>query len=43
MDYFLVTAFLEQQPELERYLYGHYALYAEGPGYLIFDLRQFQP
>lgn len=43
IDYFLVTAFLEQQPELESYLYGHYSLYAEGPGYLIFDLSQFQP
>ena len=41
MDYFLVTTFrqFESQPELSDYLYGNYPVYSEGPGYLIFDLR----
>ena len=40
MDFFLVSHFgqFERQPELSEYLYENYAIYAEGPGYLIFDL-----
>lgn len=42
MDYFLVTSFnqLEQQPQLANYLAAHYPIYAEGDGYLIYDLRE---
>ena len=41
MDYFLVTTFreFERQTELYNHLYENYPVYAEGPGYLIFDLR----
>jgi len=41
-DYFLVTLLkqLEKQPELEELLYSNYAIYAEGDGYIIFDLHQ---
>lgn len=40
-DYFLVTAFseLEAQPELKAILYDHYPLYAEGNGFVVFDLQ----
>jgi 4-amino-4-deoxy-L-arabinose transferase-like glycosyltransferase len=39
--YFLVTQFseLEAEPDLKSTLYDHYPIYAEGDGYLIFDLR----
>lgn len=39
-SYFLVTAFgqFEDQPDLKQYLHAHYPIYAEGSGYLIFDL-----
>jgi hypothetical protein len=42
MDYFLVTLFgdLERQPELKEMLYGHYPIYQEGDGYVLFDLRR---
>ena len=42
MDLFLVTRLkeLDRQPELRDALYGGYAVYAEGPGYVIFDLRK---
>jgi hypothetical protein len=41
-DFFLVTRLkeLDRQPELKDALYGGYAIYAEGPGYVIFDLRK---
>jgi len=41
MDYFLVTTLkqFEQQRDLYDHLYQNYPVYAEGPGYLIFDLR----
>ena len=41
-DYFLVTLLeqLEEQPELEELLHSNYAIYAEGDGYIIFDLHQ---
>ncbi len=41
-DYFVVTAMGQwnRQPDLRKYLTGHYPLVAEGDGYLIFDLRQ---
>jgi hypothetical protein len=41
-DYFLVTLMkqLEKQPELEELLYSTYAVYAEGDGFIIFDLHQ---
>jgi len=41
-DYFLVTAFKQfnDQPVLQETLYERYPVYAEGPGYLIFDLAQ---
>jgi hypothetical protein len=41
MDYFLVTTFnqLDQQPMLQEYLAAHYQIFAEGDGYLIYDLR----
>ena len=40
--YFLITNFAEfdRQPELKEHLYAKYAVYAEGEGFLIFDLRQ---
>jgi 4-amino-4-deoxy-L-arabinose transferase-like glycosyltransferase len=40
-DYFLVTTFnqLDQQPLLKDKLYADYPIYAEGDGYIIFDLR----
>ncbi len=39
-DYFLVTAFgqFNNQPELKEYLAGHYPVFAQGDGYLIYDL-----
>lgn len=42
MDYFLITAFkqLEDQPDLEAHLKQRYPVYAEGAGYLIYDLSQ---
>ena len=42
MDYFLITAFnqLEQQPLLQEYLADHYSIYAEGDGYVIYDLHR---
>jgi 4-amino-4-deoxy-L-arabinose transferase-like glycosyltransferase len=38
--YFLVTAFheLDQQPELKAMLYGRFPIYAQGDGYILFDL-----
>lgn len=41
MNYFLITSFnqLDNQPNLEEYLRTHYAVYAEGDGYLIYDLH----
>jgi 4-amino-4-deoxy-L-arabinose transferase-like glycosyltransferase len=41
-DYFVVTLFndFNAQPMLKTYLYDHYPIYAEGDGYLIFDLTQ---
>lgn len=41
-DYFLITLPREfdQQPELKDLLYGNYAIYDQGGGYLIFDLNQ---
>lgn len=41
-DYFIVTMFdqLDAQPLLKTYLYDHYAVFAQGSGYLIFDLTQ---
>lgn len=40
MDYFLISSFnqAEQQPALLEYLQNHYPVYAEGDGYIIFDL-----
>ncbi len=40
MDYFLITAFnqFETQSQLKKSLYEKYPVYAEGKGYLIFDL-----
>ena len=39
-DYFLITAFnqFNSQPQLKETLYNKYPVYAEGNGYLIFDL-----
>jgi hypothetical protein len=39
-DYFVVTLFsdFDSQPMLKAYLYDHYPIYAEGDGYLIFNL-----
>ncbi|HJW90066.1 MAG TPA: hypothetical protein VJ436_05445, partial [Anaerolineales bacterium] len=41
-DYFLVTLInqLEKQPELKELLYQNYAIFAQGDGYIIFDLRK---
>jgi hypothetical protein len=41
-DYFLVTLMkqLEKQPELDELLYTNYAIFAEGDGFVIFDLHQ---
>ena len=41
-DYFVVTLMndFNAQPMLKTYLYDHYHIYAEGDGYLIFDLTQ---
>lgn len=41
-DYFIVTLFdqFNAQPLLKAYLYDHFSIYAEGDGYLIFDLTQ---
>lgn len=41
MSYFLVTDFDEfkRQPQLEERLFSSYPIYAEGDGYLIFDLK----
>ncbi len=40
MNYFLITSFnqFNDQPDLKKYLNQHYPVYAEGGGYLIFDL-----
>lgn len=40
-DFFLVTMLnqLDRQPELKELLYDNYPVYAEGEGYIIFDLR----
>lgn len=40
-DLFLVTQFseFEAQADLKEYLTEHYAIFDEGPGYLIYDLR----
>lgn len=42
MEYFLVTLFsdLDAQPNLKSELYDHYPIYAQGDGYILFDLRQ---
>jgi 4-amino-4-deoxy-L-arabinose transferase-like glycosyltransferase len=41
-DYFVVTLMndFNTQPMLKSYLYDHYPIYAEGDGYLIFNLTQ---
>jgi hypothetical protein len=41
-DYFVVTLFgdFDAQPLLKAYLNDHYPIYAQGDGYLIFDLTQ---
>jgi hypothetical protein len=41
MSYFLVTDFEEfnRQPQLKERLFTFYPVYAEGDGYLIFDLK----
>jgi hypothetical protein len=43
-DYFLVTMFnqLEKQPELKEILNDNYPIYAQGDGFIIFDLREQQ-
>jgi len=40
-DFFLVTRIkeLNRQPELEEALYNGYEIYAEGEGYIVFDLK----
>jgi len=38
-SYFLVTAKNQMGAALEDYLHTHYAIHAEGPGYIIFDLH----
>jgi 4-amino-4-deoxy-L-arabinose transferase-like glycosyltransferase len=40
MDYFLISSFnqADQQPMLVEYLDGHYPVYSQGDGYIIFDL-----
>lgn len=40
-DFFLVTMInqFEKQPELKELLYANYPVFAEGEGYIIFDLR----
>ena len=45
MSYFLVTDFDEfnKQPELKERLFGSYPVYAQGDGYLIFDLKNLVP
>jgi hypothetical protein len=44
-DYFLVTRLneLDRQAELKAFLYNHFALIAEGDGYVLFDLNQTLP
>ncbi|GAB4580920.1 MAG: hypothetical protein Fur0022_36640 [Anaerolineales bacterium] len=41
MDLFLITNFneLKRQPELQEYLTTNFGVFAEGEGYIIFDLR----
>jgi len=41
-DYFLVTRFneLDEQPDLKENLYSNYEVYAEGEGFIIFDLKK---
>jgi 4-amino-4-deoxy-L-arabinose transferase-like glycosyltransferase len=41
-SYFLITSFnqFDDQPDLKQYLYDHYPIIAQAPGYLIFDLKQ---
>jgi len=41
-DFFLITMFnqLENQPELKEILYDNYEIYAQGDGYIVFDLRE---
>jgi len=41
-DFFLVTAFseLDAQPELKELLYQNYPIYAQGDGFMLFDLRK---
>lgn len=40
-DYFLVTRLkeLDRQPELKDALFNGYAIHAEGPGFIVFDLK----
>jgi hypothetical protein len=40
-EFFVVTMFdeLEKQPYLKKILYEQYPIFAEGDGYIIFDLR----
>lgn len=42
MSFFLITAFrqFDDQPQLKEALYRSFPIYAQGEGYLIFDLRQ---
>jgi hypothetical protein len=44
-DYFLVTRLkeLDRQPELKETLYNNYEIYAQGDGYLVFDLHKLIP
>ena len=41
-NYFLITSFnqFNDQPVLKETLYERYPVFAEGPGYLIFDLTK---
>lgn len=46
ISYFLITAFrqFDDQPDLKQWLYDHYTVLVESPGYIIFDLtRALQP
>ena len=38
-DYFLVTAKNQMSDQLENYLDTHYVVFAEGPGYVIYNLH----
>ena len=44
-QYFLVTAFseLDAQPELKQILTEHYPVFAEGNGFVLYDLQNPRP